>query len=339
LKTKSVLAKAALYAAVSSSLIPPHALAGPAPVTSLGTSSRSTRTDSVLFAARCNGSDWTGGVTAQEIRAGSGTVESAGLWGTASLMDGKDASWPASRLVLSARTAGPGAAQTGISWEWDKLPGNQQTALKTVNGIVDASDSADATAQKRMAFIRGDRTQERSSTPAGPFRNRGSRHGDIVNSKLWYLDGKPSSGYAIEAYAAFRNGLGATRASMLYVGANDGMLHGFDSATGEEKIAYVPEGLYSKLVALTQPSYTHHHYVDGSPFTGDLYLGTPGSKDGTKWRTYLAGFLGAGGRGYFVLDVTDPAAFTAGNAAKLVVMDRTEAHSLDPDVGHIFVSR
>ena len=51
--------------------------------------------------------------------------------------------------------------------------------------------------------------------------------------------------------------------------------------------------------------------------------------------TYLAGFLGAGGRGYFVLDVTDPGAFDAANAAALVVLDRTRSTGMDRDIGHV----
>lgn len=327
-----------------------------APTTSLSTSSRSTRTDSVLYASGYDGSDWSGGITAQRITTGTAAVDTAGVWGdlpasaatakkpakprrpksTGSIMDANGGTWPASRLVLSSKTASPGGATTGISWEWDNLHDDQKSAFKTVGGVLDPSSDADATAQDRMAYLRGDRTREQSSTPAGPFRNRGSRHGDIVNSKLWYLDAKPASGYTTENYAKFRKSLGSGRASMLYVGANDGMLHGFDAATGQEKIAYVPEGLHSKLVELTRPTYTHAYYVDGSPFTGDLYLGEPGSKDETKWKTYLAGFLGAGGRGYFVLDVTDPSSFSPGNAANLVVMDKTGTNALDADVGHIF---
>jgi type IV pilus assembly protein PilY1 len=337
LKTASAFASAILSAALSA----PQAIAAPLPlatapadagckpftqVTSLAASSRSIQAAAVLYAAGYDSGDWSGRITAH-------TMQGASFWGsqpghpdrpqsTASLMDGKDDGWPASRLVLSAR------AGTGIAWEWAQLGDDQKTALQTVDGALDTSAGAAAAAQARLAWLRGDRGQEQ---PAGSLRQRGSRHGDIVNSKLWYLAGQPASGYGIENYAAFR---GAARAAMLYAGANDGMLHGFDAATGEERLAYVPEGLHPKLAALTQPGYAHQYHVDGSPFTGDLYLGAPGGKDATKWRTYLAGFPGAGGRGYFVLDVTNPAAFTA-EPADLVVLDQTSADALDPDVGHL----
>ena len=57
---------------------------------------------------------------------------------------------------------------------------------------------------------------------------------------------------------------------MLYVGGNDGMLHGFAAANGEEKIAYVPRGVIPSLTLLTDPAYNnkHKYFVDGSPMTG-----------------------------------------------------------------------
>lgn len=125
---------------------------------------------------------------------------------------------------------------------------------------------------------------------------------------------------------------------MVYVGGNDGMLHGFSAKDGTEKIAYVPHGVVQNLAALADPNYAHRYYVDGSPFTGDVDLGSTTA----DWRTYLVGTLGAGGQGYFVLDVTRsgpdsaytgtaaPATnFTEANAADLVVMDKTAAPSTD----------
>lgn len=328
-----------------------------APVTSLSASSQSTRLAASAFAAGYDGKDWSGYVTRYDLATGSAALDpdaSKWKWGvnpavpavpgtqttppvparpatpksTANLMDEKTATWPAERLVLSNKTETVGGATTttGISWTWASLSTGQQNALKTIGGTLDTSASADATAIARMDFLRGTRARERDAGPDGVFRSRKSRHGDIVNSKLWYLDGKPGSGYTRDGYPAFRSN-NASRASMLYVGANDGMLHGFDAATGQERIAYVPEGLIGALPELTRPTYAHRYFVDGSPFTGDLRIGN-------DWKTYLAGFLGAGGKGYFVLDVTNPAAFTVANASNLVVMDRTGG-TVDNDIGQI----
>ncbi|MDM0103938.1 PilC/PilY family type IV pilus protein [Variovorax sp. J22R24] len=347
---KIVLAGAALHATVASSAqttLPPEISPQPtALVTSAVASSSSTNVDSALYVAAYNPGDRSGMVTAYRIRRETATADGAGMWGqptdsapkrphsTATLMDAHDGRWPATRLVLSAKSMNDGSPGTGISWEWSELSGAQQIALKTVDGVLDTSPTAEATAQDRMAYIRGDRTKEDSASPQGPFRARASRHGDVVNSKIWYLDGRPSSTSKPEDHAGFR-ARETSRAPMLYVGANDGLLHGFDALSGEEKIAYLPEGLHDKLDALTSPASGHAYFVDGSPLSGDLYLGTPGSHDSARWRTFLAGFPGKGGKGYFVLDVTDPRKFASAHAASLVVLDRTNPARVDQDVGHI----
>ena len=58
---------------------------------------------------------------------------------------------------------------------------------------------------------------------------------------------------------------------MIYVGANDGMLHGFNADTGNEVFAYVPRAVYSKLSELTAADYYRDHhlaFVDGGPTQG-----------------------------------------------------------------------
>ncbi len=312
----------------------------PAPVTSLALSAANLRTDAASFEAGYNAAGWSGQVIAHKVDAASASVNSEGLWGTvpanggapaqpastATIMDAKTDAWTAGgasgRVVLSSQPSNDGTTATGTVF--GTLSQSQTDALNRLNGAVDGR------AADRVAFLRGNRGKE-ANQPAGVFRSRTSRHGDIVNSRLWYLPGKPFAGYVKDNYGAFRTN-NASRASMVYVGANDGMLHGFDAASGEEKIAYVPQGVYGRLSLLTSPAYSHMYYVDGSPFTGDMY-------DGSQWRTYLAGFLGAGGKGYFVLDVTDPSTFSEANAASIVKLDKTTGATdgaADADIGHIF---
>jgi type IV pilus assembly protein PilY1 len=286
------------------------------PVTSLAASATTTRAASTLYSAGYKSADWSGSVEARAVEAGTGVPAASAAWNTAALMDSTSFS-PTQRLVLSQKTV-LGARQA-IAWRWDQLSPAQQAELNTVDGTTDALGAA------RLDFLRGDRSREGS-----PFRTRASRHGDIVNSRLWLMPGKPASGYVKDAYATFRANQ-ASRPPMVYVGANDGMLHGFDAGNGAERIAYVPEGLHARLPALTAANYQHRFYVDGSPFTGDLYHTADGSGTGAggSWKTYLAGFPGAGGKGYFVLDVTDPANFTTAS----VILDNTA--SADADIGHV----
>ena len=311
------------------------------PVSSVSVSASSTRLDAAVFTSSYDPASWSGAITAHKLAAGTGVASAEGLWGTvpatatstakpvstATLLDHVAFS-PSARVVMSARrppAVGDSTAVNGISFVWSALATAQQRALDTSNATIDGLG------KERLAFVRGFRDDEQSN--GGNFRNRDSRHGDVVNSKPWYVAGKAGAGYTAYGYAAFR-AASTTRPSMLYVGANDGMLHGFSAADGKEKIAYVPLAAYAVLSQLTQPGYTHRYFVDGSPLAGDLYVGG-------SWKTYLAGFMGAGGKGYFVLDVTDPGAFVAGNAGNIVVLDQTASASastsaIDADIGHIF---
>jgi Tfp pilus tip-associated adhesin PilY1 len=148
--------------------------------------------------------------------------------------------------------------------------------------------------------------------------------GDIVNSQPIYV-GPPSSLSTNQAYADFTNAF-KNRNGIVYVGANDGMLHGFDAGqgtpnaigSGNEQLAYVPRGLLGSLPMFADAGYMHRYWVDGSPFSGDAQTATstyPG-----HWATVLVGTLGAGGPGYFVLDVSKPGSFTASN----VLLDTTD---------------
>jgi type IV pilus assembly protein PilY1 len=163
-------------------------------------------------------------------------------------------------------------------------------------------------------YIRGDKSLEGTDS-AKPFRQRTSRQGDIVNSEIWYT-GRPIGNYAM-GYASFVTAQ-KDRTAMLYVGGNDGMLHGFSAVNGSELLAYVPRGVVNGLRDLTDKDYQHRYYVDGSPMTGDV-------RDGSTWKTLLVGSLGAGGKGYFALDVTNPSLFGSADPANLVLMDRTRA--------------
>lgn len=261
----------------------------------------------LLFAARYLAGRWSGEIAARPL-AGNMTGGAPSPWGqradsllahtSASLLDERD---PQTRVIFSSQGSGDGLR--GIAFRWDQLALPQQKAL---NGDDDQGP-------QRLHYLRGERAREQAQ--GGPFRDRDSRQADSVNSRLWYTAGRAAS-----------DGTPAGPA-MLYLGGNGGMLHGFDAATGIEKFAYVPQGVYSRLGLLTRPQYVHQPYVDGSPFTAEMV-------DGPRLRTLLVGFLGAGGKGYFVLDVSNPAALAEDQAAQFVLLDSTA--DADPDLGHVF---
>ena len=243
-------------------------------------------------------------------------------WQGKSTADRLDEAWPVdgavdSRLVLSWSDSTNG----GIPFKWSSTSPisystEQKWALLGVTSGDTTTDPLKTSGINIVDYIRGDRRLE-GTTPAKPLRERFSRQGDVVNSEIWYT-GRPSSNYAM-GYSSFVSAQ-KNRTPVLYVGGNDGMLHGFSATDGKELIAYVPRGVVSGLKELTDKDYQHRYYVDGSPMTGDI-------KDGSNWKTLLVGSLGAGGKGYFVLDVTNPGNFGTASAAALVVMDRTRAKS------------
>ncbi len=196
--------------------------------------------------------------------------------------------------------------------------------------------SADGEGQARLDYIRGDRSNESQNLR---FRDRTNVLGDVVHSNPVYV-GKPQSKYT--NIAPFPDSTGAlyseykstyeNRDGIIYIGSNDGMLHGFDEATGDEIFGYIPNIAFSDnnnegLHYLTDPAYTHRYYVDLSPTISDVYINS-------EWRTLIIGGMRAGGRGIFALDITDPSDLlnAENNAADIVQWEFTSDD--DPDFGY-----
>ncbi|MEQ8992444.1 MAG: PilC/PilY family type IV pilus protein [Pseudomonadales bacterium] len=170
----------------------------------------------------------------------------------------------------------------------------------------------------QVDYLRGIRTSE---TPAGPLRERPASDGllgDIVNSSPVFVgaprainrDQRPYP--TDDLYSQFASAQ-ATRTPVVYVGANDGMLHGFNGVTGDELFAFVPnkiidssQGHKNPLDLFTSPFYQHRYYVDLSPRLNDVYMRSSRSAVGKSWNTVLLGGLGVGGKGFFALNVTRP---------------------------------
>ena len=285
-----------------------------APITSISASTQSGRSDTKVFIGEYNSTNWNGALKAYPLTS-TGTVSPTVSWNAASKLDAVT-DLTARKILTQKDAAGTSLAQ-GISFEWSNLNTAQQADLQ-------GTDTA-TIAQERLDYLRGDRTKEQSA--GGTYRNRASRLGDIVNSVPWFI-GKPNMGYQVQDYQDFRTNK-SSRTPMVYIGANDGMLHGFAAETGDEKIAYIPRGLFPTLKNLTQTSYAHRYYVDGRPFSGDFKLGT-------TWKTALVGTLAGGGKGFFVLDVTSPEGFataTATTIANLVITDKTATFTASNAVG------
>ena len=300
-----------------------------------------TRNEVGLFTAAYNPKDaWKGYVAAQKVLKDGSIVSHPGWGGQSSAVKLDALAGVNNRLILSwndkwASSPAPGRPTGGAPFKWTGDESNLSAAQKLwlQRNPSDNTDQGATKGQQRLDYVRGDRSLEGVDpggyTSAKPFRQRHSRQGDIINSDVWYV-GAPASNYPLKGYLQFTDARKA-RTPMIYVGGNDGMLHGFSADDGIEKIAYVPRGVIPTLNQLTNPAYNnaHRYYVDGSPMSGDIDLGmTPGGNDTDSsytpnWRTMLVGTLGAGGKGYFVLDITDPSIFSESNASALARLDRT----------------
>ena len=291
---------------------------------------------------------WKGFVTAKTQKKDGTTVENP-AWGGKNTADKLDAMAASARKILTwnDKRDNTGKEIGGTPFKWASGETNLSTAQQKQLGVIPgtAGITIATNAQNRLNYIRGDSTYEGTESPANypatkPFRQRKSKQGDIINSVVWYT-GAPSSDYNLKGYSSFVSSK-RSRKAMIYVGGNDGMLHGFAAEDGSEKIAYVPKGIIPRLYRLTESTYNakgHRNFVDGSPMTGDVDMGIgvqdPEDPDYNpnytfSWRTLLVGTLGTGGRGYFVLDVTNPENTetfndTAAAAKQMVVLDRTRS--------------
>ncbi len=131
------------------------------------------------------------------------------------------------------------------------------------------------------------------------YRARVHTLGDIVSAEAAYVR-KPLYEYIDTGYDSYKSSNSARKA-MVYVAANDGMLHAFDATTGSEVWAFIPSLVLPEIYKLADKKYdiNHKYYTDGTPVVGDIYTGG-------SWKTILVAGLNGGGRGYYALDITDP---------------------------------
>lgn len=287
-----------------------------------------------VYQSRFNSGDWTGQLLAYPISSSTRAVGTSSTWDAAVQLNGQH--FNSGRQIITYNPT----TRSGAPFRWASLDTNQTAALN-YNPITATSDGQGAA---RLDYLRGDasnegagnnyrvRTRMCGALPCPPGTNTGVL-GDTVNSAPLFVSTSPydyPASLETSSYKTFRD-LYAGRTPIIYVGGNDGMLHGFDADTGRENIAYVPSKVYSNLSRLAHTPYSHKYFVDGNPMAGDAFI------SGT-WRTILVGGLRNGGKGIYALDITDPSRFTEANANAatnpLVLWEFTDNN--DPDLGYTF---
>ena len=144
--------------------------------------------------------------------------------------------------------------------------------------------------------------------------------GDIVNSTPVVV-GSPPFFYSFDGYQAFKRhyGTASPREKMVYVGANDGLLHAFSLNDGSEKWAFLPRSLQAKLdragsgaqYDMCSSDYCHQYLLDGTAQVADVFAQFGSAS--RQWRTMLVIGQRQGGTAYSALDVTSgesPASIT-----------------------------
>lgn len=261
-------------------------------------------TGAMTYQSQFYGGTWRGDLLAYRVDVENKTLVEPARWSAAELLDTRP--WEAA--ATGTRNIRYNSGSVGYNAPPPVFTGDLSSAHPGLSAAV-------------VDYLRGDRSRE--GTGAGQLRVRQSVLGDIINSQPVFV-GSPNpnlyygaSFAGATSYGTYANAR-ATRAPVIYVGANDGMLHGFnatDSAVGgRETFAFVPRGALatengrSRLARYTDQDYgtqtnPHKYFVDGEITVADVYTGS-------GWRTILVGTLGRGGRGVYALDVTDPASVT-----------------------------
>lgn len=291
-------------------------------------------TGNIGYSASYNSSTWTGDVIGSSLSFDpkTGLPTQTKAWSAQTQLAGQSSS---SRMIATSNSVG--AAQ-GVPFQFAKLTTTNQSALS--NSAVKNWNNQDF-----LNYLRGDQTNEGTSGKA-VYRPRAFLLGDIVGSKVDAV-GPPIavlSSATNPGYATFKSNY-ASRNPVVYVGANDGMMHAFDgtignTTSGNELFAYVPSFLYQgpctsgtctptvnglASLGLTGTNFVHHAMVDATPQAFDIDLARAGSTtwasaSTTNWRTMLIGGLGKGGKGYYALDITDPTTITTETALAGKVM-------------------
>jgi len=332
---------------------------------SVAASSGSYRTDTLLFLAKFTSGDWVGNLEAYALTTdanGDISISTTPSWDANTRLTAQvtQNGFVTGRQVLSYNpsTANGSRQGKGIAFSFPSPYGsataNQMSSTQMQKLIPNSVATTDAgkitenqnTGTNLVNWMRGDGSKE-SDQSGGYLRNRETLLGDIINSAPQYV-AKPNRLYPdyleSASYSEFRKS-NASRTAMIYVGANDGMLHAFNATNGlsggREVFSYVPSSVYSRLTNLAATSYSHQYTVDGSVEVNDAFFGG-------AWHTVLLGGLSGGGQGIYALDVTRGSNINESAASSTVLWEFTDTNYVpsttagaagsngDPNLGYTY---
>ncbi|WP_434031438.1 pilus assembly protein [[Pseudomonas] boreopolis] len=276
------------------------------------------------FYEAVNSTDWYGQLTASRVAATGSAVSYTTLWEASAELPAPadrnihfgsttDSVVPTVRTFTTANLGLAGISDLAGLCTDSLSPASCTAANLGALRVGTDATSAAVSMDQAVAFLRGDTTLEGTA-----LRDRTGPLGDIINSSPVVSAPIDDYGYRSlggslgSTYASYLTAKAQAGRSMVFVGANDGMFHVFNGATGKETYAYIPATSVSHMGNLLFPrnpdpnggqKFDHRYYVDGPIAVSDAYI------DGS-WRTIVVGTSGAGGRSVFALDVTDPDAIS-----------------------------
>jgi type IV pilus assembly protein PilY1 len=288
----------------------------------LATNSSAWKQGAKLYQAKFSSDNWFGEIASKTVNSDGTTSTESDDWRAEAALATLGATGRNVMTYDSTKALG----SRGVSFTtFTSLPTAMQASLNK-----NAAGTTDSKGADRLSYLRGTNVTGMRDRPfvrdsSGNNTSQINLLGDIVDSAIQFV-GIPDFGYEDGSYATYRTS-NNSRAAMLYVGANDGFVHGFQASDGVEKLAYVPSFLFrnNKLSKLTQDDYgkstnPHAYYVDGTPTVADVCsaCGTsgcssnvcPAPTSGTYWKTILVGGLAGGGQSVYALNVSDPSTFT-----------------------------
>ncbi|VXB45452.1 Pilus assembly protein [Luteimonas sp. 9C] len=278
-----------------------------------------------FYEARNNGTDWYSTLTAQSVTTNpnTGVVSFSNAWEASNRMPAVAARSVWYGTGTNAALFNPTNVNSLARLCDNPVPNMSLCSQATLAALGGAGSTLTLT--EAINYLKGDQTLEAERNVNGTLRFRTTRLGDIVNATP--VVSAPTDDYGYRAlpapygasYATYMSSKVTTgntnlRRPMVYAGANDGMLHGFDGRTttagGIERFAFIPQTVLGHMGNLLFPydqaasgdqRFQHRYFVDGPLAVSDAYYGA-GADAG--WRTVLVGSTGAGAKGVFGLNVS-----------------------------------
>ena len=256
-------------------------------------------------------SDWTGDVVAKTLN-GDGTSAPGQIWSASDLLDsatytGRKIYFNSGGTLTAFTYANLSTAQKAYFDKFCSLSvtPSQCTTLASATADLTAAN----TGTNLVNYLRGDRTLERPVRRSPAERRRTRCTGRA--SMCWATSSMVRRSTSASRRSATRTPATPTSSAAMPVARRWSTPPPMtaccmrsrrppavaDPSCGHSSDADDAQPLPARQCRLFD---SHRFFVDGAPTEGDAYLG------GT-WKTILVGGFNSGGRGYYALDITDPA--------------------------------